>query len=79
MRKMLGTIITGPLGLQSPEVNSNAALPKNFDSRVTFKDCVHSIRNQERCGSCWAFGASEALSDRFCVASKGAVNVVLSP
>ena len=27
----------------------------------------------------WGFGASEALSDRFCIASGGSIDVVLSP
>lgn len=62
----------------APEV-SNAALPDNFDSRTEFPGCVHAIRDQQKCGSCWAFGASEALSDRFCIASSGSIDVVLSP
>ena len=56
-----------------------SALPANFDARTQWGNCVHPIRDQKQCGSCWAFGASEALSDRFCIASKGAVNVILSP
>jgi cathepsin B len=54
-------------------------LPENFDSRQQWPDCIHAIRNQGHCGSCWAHAASEVLSDRFCIASQGAVNVVLSP
>lgn len=58
---------------------SEADLPENFDSREKWPECIHPIRNQGHCGSCWAHGASEVLSDRFCIASEGKVNVVLSP
>eukprot|EP00695_Tsukubamonas_globosa_P000906 TRINITY_DN184_c0_g1_i2.p1 TRINITY_DN184_c0_g1~~TRINITY_DN184_c0_g1_i2.p1 ORF type:complete len:265 (+),score=123.85 TRINITY_DN184_c0_g1_i2:183-977(+) len=62
-----------------PSKPETGAIPDSFESAEQWPGCVHPIRNQEQCGSCWAFGASEALSDRFCVASNGSVNVVLSP
>jgi cathepsin B len=54
-------------------------LPESFDATVQWPDCVHPIRDQAHCGSCWAFAASEVLSDRYCIATQGKVNVVLSP
>jgi cathepsin B len=54
-------------------------LPTNFDSRQQWPDCIHPIRDQGKCGSCWAHAASEVLSDRFCIASNSTINVVLSP
>ena len=57
----------------------NSALPATFDSRTQWPTCVHAIRDQASCGSCWAFAASETLSDRFCIATGGKTNVVLSP
>jgi cathepsin B len=54
-------------------------LPASFDARQKWPQCIHAIRNQAQCGSCWAFAASEVLSDRFCIASSGSVNLVLSP
>jgi len=55
----------------------NATAPASFDARKQWSACIHPIRDQARCGSCWAFAASEVLSDRYCIAGK---NVgVLSP
>jgi cathepsin B len=74
---MLGTYIV-PSNKQYPE-SEVTAVPDNFDSRTQWPGLVHAIRDQQQCGSCWAFGASEALSDRFAIASNGRVNAVLSP
>jgi cathepsin B len=61
----------------NPTTSTN--LPAAFDARKVWPECVHAILNQGDCGSCWAFAASEVLSDRFCILSNGSVNVVLSP
>jgi len=54
-------------------------LPDSFNSLTQWPECVHEIRDQGHCGSCWAHAASEVLSDRYCIASNKTVNVVLSP
>ena len=57
----------------------STGLPNSFNTKDKWPECLHPIRDQQHCGSCWAFAASEVLSDRFCIASSGKVNVVLSP
>lgn len=44
-------------------------LPKEFDARKAWPQCstISKILDQGHCGSCWAFAAVEALSDRFCI------------
>ena len=55
----------------------NIEVPSSFDSRVQWPTCVGTIRDQEQCGSCWAFGATEALADRYCI--KKNQHLVFSP
>lgn len=80
---LMGTIMTRSGDIPSPNemlmAVDDSDIPQNFDAREQWPSCIHDIRDQAQCGSCWAFAASEALSDRFCIASKGKVNVVLSP
>jgi cathepsin B len=59
----------------------NLEIPNSFDARTKWPTCksIGTVRDQSSCGSCWAFGAVEAMSDRICIASGGKTNVMLSP
>jgi len=56
------------------------SLPTQFDSRVQWPSCtsIGEIRDQSDCGSCWAFGAVEAATDRICIETSGASQPHLS-
>jgi len=62
------------------EIAANEELPDTFDARTQWPDCptISEIRDQGACGSCWAFGAVEAMSDRVCIQSKGSEIVQIS-
>lgn len=52
-------------------------VPADLDSRTQWPGLIHPIRDQKMCGSCWAFSASEVLSDRVAIA-EGKQSPVLS-
>jgi len=47
----------------------NVKIPTSFNSATQWPKCktIGTIYNQAECGSCWAFGCVEAVSDRFCI------------
>lgn len=55
-------------------------LPESFDARDKWPECssISLIRDQAECGSCWAFGAVGAISDRICIHTNGKVQVNIS-
>jgi len=44
-------------------------VPASFDARTRWPGLIHPIRDQQGCGSCWAFSTSEVLADRIAIAS----------
>merc|ERR550537_590478 len=77
IKKLLGTLQntdpTKNLPYKAPE--KLVELPAEFDWRTDPRaaNCpsLKEIRDQANCGSCWAFGSVEAMSDRICIASGG--------
>ena len=68
---------------QNPKTESEVFLfiPVQFDARANWPNCsdiIGLIRDQSNCGSCWAFGAAESMSDRICIKSMAATRVNIS-
>ncbi|KAH3765994.1 cathepsin B [Pelomyxa schiedti] len=70
-RRLLGSIRDKSPGAGQMDRSDNDSVPPDvFDARVAWPNCssIKMIRDQSECGSCWAFGAVEAMSDRECIA-----------
>ena len=85
VRKTLGTIVDKdwikPLPLRKHPINLTMKdIPTNFDARQQWSKCVElaKVRDQANCGSCWAFGTTEAYNDRTCIQNGGKSNTLLS-
>jgi cathepsin B len=81
VKRQLGTILPGHkdyLELPARTDFADTAVPEAFDVRTNWPECAAitgRVRDQSNCGSCWAFGSTEAFNDRHCIATGDASTV----
>lgn len=85
IKMLLGTVMPGEPGYYAPEVvkteftTPDSAIPESFDVRTAWPECssiTGRVRDQSNCGSCWAFGSTEAFNDRHCIKTGDAKTVL---
>lgn len=81
IKYLMGTWET-PEHLKLPlkEITPRNDIPEQFFSAEHWPNCesIKEVRDQSTCGSCWAFGAAEAMSDRICIVSNQTLQVRIS-
>ncbi|XP_067116152.1 cathepsin B [Osmerus mordax] len=80
VKRLCGTLLKGPKLPVMVQYSGSVKVPKSFDPREQWPNCptLKEVRDQGSCGSCWAFGAAEAISDRLCIHSNAKVSVEIS-
>lgn len=76
VRGLMGAL-KGAKPLPVKNIVTHPNIPDTFDAREQWPHCdtIKEVRDQGSCGSCWAFGAVEAFSDRFCVKYSETVHI----
>ncbi|KHJ83204.1 papain family cysteine protease [Oesophagostomum dentatum] len=65
---------------QTEEIDNAGDIPESFDAREKWSYCksISLIRDQSKCGSCWAVSAASAMSDRLCIQTGGKNQTLIS-